>query len=61
MSARRKLRVALAGLRFGAAFVPICVRHPDVECVGIVDPDRKQLDRVGGMYDIARVEVPAFE
>ncbi len=54
MGHSRRLRVAVAGLRFGAAFVPIYANHPDVECVGIVDPDEKTLDQVGGKFDIER-------
>jgi predicted dehydrogenase len=49
-----KIRVALAGLRFGGAFVPIYRHHPDVEHVGIVDPDRAVLDDLGGKYDVER-------
>jgi predicted dehydrogenase len=46
------LRVAVAGLRFGAAFVPIYLRHPDVAHVGIVDPDREALESVADKFDI---------
>jgi len=49
-----RIRVAVAGLGFGAAFVPIYLRHPDVAHVGIVDPDRNLLDRVGDKFDIGR-------
>jgi predicted dehydrogenase len=49
-----RIRVALAGMRFGAAFVPIYLHHPDVEYLGIVDPDRAALSRVGDQYDVAR-------
>jgi predicted dehydrogenase len=34
-----KLDVAVAGLRFGAAFVDIYLAHPDVGRVGVVEPD----------------------
>ncbi len=33
------IRVAVAGMRFGAAFVPIHKHHPDVRQVGIIEPD----------------------
>jgi len=49
-----RLRVAVAGLRFGAAFVPIYCHHPDVECAGIVDPDSDRLTQVGDMFDVTR-------
>jgi len=38
------LSVAIVGLRFGAAFVPIYLHHPDVANVGIIDPVRERLD-----------------
>ncbi len=40
------LSVAIVGLRFGAAFVPIYLHHPDVANVGIIDPVRERLDPV---------------
>jgi predicted dehydrogenase len=43
----RKLKIAVAGLGFGAEFVPIYQAHPDVERVGICDPNRAVLDQVG--------------
>ena len=46
--------MAVVGLGFGAAFVPIYLHHPDVAHVGIVDPDAPALDGVGGRYDVAR-------
>jgi predicted dehydrogenase len=49
-----KVRVALVGMGFGASFVPIYLHHPDVVCVGIVEPDAGQLAQVGDRYDIKR-------
>jgi predicted dehydrogenase len=43
----RKLKIAVAGLGFGAEFVPIYQAHPDVDRVGICDPNRAVLDQVG--------------
>ena len=54
MGSPGRLRVALAGLRFGGAFVPIYLHHPDVEYVGIVDPDRAVLEDLGGKFGIER-------
>lgn len=34
-----KLRVAVAGLNFGGAFVPIWIKHPDVYAVDIIEVD----------------------
>lgn len=42
-----KLRVAVVGLGFGAAFVPIYRAHPDVESVAICDPNEELLASVG--------------
>ena len=50
----RKLRVAVAGLGFGAEFVPIYQAHPDVEAVGICDPNADVPARVGARHGIAR-------
>ncbi len=50
----RKLRIAVAGLGFGAEFVPIYLAHPDVEAVGICDPNDAVLARVGERYGIER-------
>jgi hypothetical protein len=39
-----KVRVALAGLRFGAEFIPIHVRHPDVGYLGIAEKHPPVID-----------------
>lgn len=51
---KNKVRIAIAGLRFGASFIPIYLHHPDVEYVGIVDPDSETLKTQGDKYDVAR-------
>jgi predicted dehydrogenase len=50
----RKLRIVVAGLGFGAEFVPIYLTHPDVEAVGICDPNADVLATVGERFSIAR-------
>ncbi len=50
----KKIRVALAGLRFGGAFAPIYLHHPNVSHVGLVDPDSAQLNQVADRFDISR-------
>ncbi|MFC1737205.1 Gfo/Idh/MocA family protein [Candidatus Hydrogenedentota bacterium] len=50
----RRVRVALAGLRFGAAFIPIYLDHPNVKHLGIVDPDVATLMIQGDRYGIDR-------
>lgn len=49
-----RVRVAVAGMRFGAAFVPIYLHHPDVEYLGIVDPDEGVRDEVGSLFEVSR-------
>ncbi|HEY3236055.1 MAG TPA: Gfo/Idh/MocA family oxidoreductase [Polyangiaceae bacterium] len=44
--------IAVVGLGFGEAFVPIYQRHPRVERVGICDLDPETLRRVGDRYGI---------
>ena len=45
-----KLRVALVGVSFGAEFVPIYLKHPDVDSLVLVDTDRAQLDKIGDKF-----------
>ncbi len=47
-----KIGVAVVGLGFGAAFVPIYQRHPDVESVGICDADEAKVAAVGDALGI---------
>ena len=49
-----KLSVALAGMRFGGAFVPIYMKHPDVCDLTIVDTDKQKLNETGDMFEVAR-------
>ncbi len=49
-----KIRVAVAGMGFGAEFVPIYLDHPDVESVAICDLDAQRLSRVSGRFRVAR-------
>jgi predicted dehydrogenase len=48
------LRIVVAGLRFGASFVPIYQRHPDVGAVGVCDPDPQRLAQVGDQHGVQR-------
>ena len=42
-----KLRVALVGVSFGAEFIPIYLKHPDVDSLVLVDTNEKLLNAVG--------------
>lgn len=54
MPASRKINVALAGLGFGAEFVPIYLRHPKVESVTICDSDPDVLRRIGDRFEVSQ-------
>ena len=52
MPAEKKINVALAGLGFGAEFVPIYLHHPWVESLTICDPDAEVLQSVGDRFEV---------
>jgi predicted dehydrogenase len=47
-----RVRIAVVGLRFGAAFVPIYRRHPNVEQVVLCDRNEPRLHEVGDRFGI---------
>lgn len=49
-----KVKVAVVGLEFGAEFVPIYQRHPDVELYAICRRNRELLDQVGDQFGVER-------
>lgn len=46
------LNIAVVGLGFGEAFVPIYKAHPEVGRVALVDISTERLDRVGDLYGV---------
>jgi predicted dehydrogenase len=50
----RKIRIGIAGLGFGAEFIPIYQRHPQAEMAAICRRDRAELDACGDRYGIAK-------
>jgi predicted dehydrogenase len=52
VNTRPKLRIAVVGLHFGAAFVPIYQQHPDVEQVAVCDPNEALLRQVGTEFGV---------
>lgn len=48
----RDLAIAIVGLGFGADFVPIYQAHPEVGCVGVVEPSADLRDAVGGRFGV---------
>ena len=53
-TAQERLRIAIVGLGFGASWVPVYQRHPDVEYIGVCDIDRELLGDVAGRYGVER-------
>lgn len=49
---KKKLNIALVGLGFGGAFVPIYKAHPDVGTVGIFDSDPSVLKKFSQHYSL---------
>lgn len=52
MSNQHKLRIAVVGLHFGSAFVPIYQNHPDIEQVAICELNGERLHRIGDQFGI---------
>ena len=52
--AQQRFRVALAGLGFGAEFIPIYQRHPDAELVALCQRSRDKLDALGEAFGIQK-------
>ena len=53
---RQKIRIAVVGLGFGAAFAPIYQAHPDVEAVALCDPDEPRLHALGESLGIPQAD-----
>ena len=51
----KKLKVAVVGLGFGGAFVPIWRDHPDVACVGITDLDDERTHKAAETFRISKI------
>ena len=52
--AKRKVRVAIVGLGFGAEFIPIYQRHPDAEMYAVCQRNRAKMDAVGDYFGVQR-------
>ncbi len=52
--ARKKARVAIVGLGFGAEFIPIYQRHPDAEMAAICQRTEKKLHAVGDAFGVEK-------
>jgi len=49
-----KIRIALAGLGFGAEFIPIYLAHPNAEITAICQRNPDKLKEIGDRYGIAK-------
>lgn len=58
MSSRSKstksVKVAIAGLGFGAEFIPIYQAHPDAELVAVCQRTEHKLDRIADHFDVPK-------
>ena len=48
----RTVRIGIAGLGFGAEFIPIYQAHPDAELVAVCQRTEEQLDRIADHFDV---------
>lgn len=46
----KQIKVVLAGLGFGACFLPIYLDHPNVHTLGILDTDESRLNKMKEDY-----------
>src|SRR6188472_469101 len=51
---KKKINIAIAGLGFGAEFIPIYQRHPNANMYAICQRTRAKLDEVGDAFGIAK-------
>ena len=51
---KKKIRIALAGLGFGAEFIPIYKEHPDAVIAGICQRNPEKLKAIGDRYGITK-------
>jgi len=48
------IRVAIAGLGFGAEFIPIYQSHPEADCHAICQRNKKRLDEIGDHFGVEK-------
>jgi predicted dehydrogenase len=51
---KRKVRMAMVGLGFGAEFIPIYQAHPDAEVVAICRRNEKELHATGDQFGLSK-------
>lgn len=56
----RKINVAIAGLGFGAEFIPIYQRHPSAHMYAICQRSKEKLDAIGDAFKIER-RYPSYD
>lgn len=54
MGNKKKIRVGIVGLSFGAEFIPIYQKHPETELVAICRRDERLLNEIGDRWEITK-------
>lgn len=54
MSSNTPIKVAIAGLGFGAEFIPIYQAHPNAELVAVCRRNEKELNKIADAFNIAK-------
>lgn len=52
--AKKRVKVAIVGLGFGAEFIPIYQKHPQAEMYAICRRNKDQLERIGNAFGIEK-------
>ena len=50
----QKIKIAIAGLGFGAEFIPIFQKHPNAEMYAICQRTRSKLDEIGDAFGVSK-------
>lgn len=51
---KKPINIAIAGLGFGAEFIPIYQRHPDANMYAICQRNKQNLDKIGDTFNIEK-------
>ena len=51
---KKKVRIAIIGLGFGAEFIPIFQKHPHAEMYAICQRNKKKMDQLGDAFGVEK-------
>ncbi len=51
---KKPINIAIAGLGFGAEFIPIYQRHPDANMYAICQRNKQNLDKIGDTFNVEK-------